>query len=76
MSNRITVFENCFVVASGASVLDAVDYAVSIECNIAFHGVAFTAASNLLFSAFYVLNIEYPVEEKATMEFIQQYMIY
>jgi hypothetical protein len=75
MSNYIAVFKNCFVV-SDTSVLDAVNYADSIECNIAFHGLTFTAAFNLLFSAFYVLNIEYPVEEKATKEFIQRYMIY
>jgi hypothetical protein len=56
MSNCIAVFKNCFVVVSDTSVLDAVDYAVSIECNIAFHGLTFTAAFNLLFSAFYVLN--------------------
>jgi hypothetical protein len=61
---------------SGTSLLDAVDYAVSIERNIVFDGLTFTAALNLLFSAFYVLNIEYPVEAKATMEFIQRYMIY
>ena len=72
----IAVFENCSAVVSGTSMLDAVDYAVSSERKVVFDGLTFTAAFNLLFSAFYVLNIEYPVEAKATMEFIQRYTIY
>lgn len=51
---------------------DAVDYAVSVDGIIVFDGLTFMRAISLLFCSYFVLNIEYPVEAKATLEFIQR----
>ena len=57
---------------SGTTMSDAVDYAVSVDSNIVFDGLTFMQAISLLFCSYYVFNIEYPVEAKATLEFIQR----
>ena len=58
----------------GASLLTAVNYALTIECKVVFDRLNFTSVFSLFFAAFFVMNIEYPFEAASTMEFIQRYL--
>jgi len=56
----------------GTSVLEALEYGVSAEGHLLFDGLSFADALIASFSTYFMLNMEYPADAAATMEFIQR----
>lgn len=58
---------------SGKSKLAAKKFALLVDKKVIGWYTSFLTAISRLFSYFYVLNIEYPKEAAATLEFIQRW---
>jgi len=56
----------------GTSVLEASEYSVSAEGHLLFDCLSFSEAVTASFSTYFMLNMEYPADAAATMEFIQR----
>ncbi|XP_026067496.1 uncharacterized protein LOC113049397 isoform X3 [Carassius auratus] len=61
------------IVVCGENPLTASVYMVAVDQMIVnYHLLSFTEALYLMFSLYYILNISYPVELGATLEFLQR----
>jgi hypothetical protein len=60
------------MINSGESSISATQFALLVDKRVVGRYNNYLTALSMLFSIYYMLNIEYPVEASCTLEFIQR----